>query len=63
MPMDTTVMKKPTLFWIASALPTRCGGQARADADENCGESATTSTPQASSAASGTALGRPPSQG
>ena len=39
-------MKKPMLFWIASALPTSSGGQARAESAENCGESATTTTPQ-----------------
>src|SRR5229473_1320049 len=34
---------------MASAAPTRFGGQARAERAENCGESATTAPPQTSS--------------
>src|SRR5258708_29348688 len=34
---------------MASAAPTRSGGQARAERAENCGESATTAHPQTSS--------------
>lgn len=44
-PIATIVMANPMLFWIARALPTRVGGQARADNAENWGESATTATP------------------
>src|SRR6516225_3882847 len=43
--IDTTVIAKPIEFCIASALPTRTGGQALAASAENCGESATTEAP------------------
>ena len=47
-------MKKPMLFWIASALPISSLGQAWADIAENCGESDIAAAPQNSSAASAT---------
>jgi serine/threonine protein kinase len=59
----TTVMRKPMLFWNASALPTISGGHARAERDENCGESATTATPQASNSASSAGAGQPCANG
>ena len=48
--IEPMVIAKPSEFWIASALPTICGGQALADIAENCGESATTDIPTAASA-------------
>jgi hypothetical protein len=50
--IETIVIAKPMLFWIARLLPTSSGGQARAESAENCGESATTATPHASMSAS-----------
>ncbi len=56
MVMEITVIRKPMLFWMASALPTIFGGQARADSAENCGESETTVTPQNNRTVSRSAL-------
>ena len=50
--IETMVRAKPRAFCSASALPMVCGWQAAADSAENCGESATTTTPQASNRAS-----------
>ena len=56
-------MAKPSEFWMASALPTICGGQALADIAENCGESATTLIPHSSINASSNGAGKPPASG
>ena len=49
--IEMIVMAKPTLFMNASALPTPSGGLALDASAENCGESATTKNPQATSKA------------
>jgi len=46
--IETIVIAKPMLFIIASAAPTSRLSQAAAASAENCGESATTQTPQTS---------------
>ena len=56
--MEKVVNRKPRLFWIVSAPPTSSGGQALTDKAENCGESATTATPQTSSSASTAPVGK-----
>ena len=61
--METMVMAKPTLFMKASALPTRSGEQALDASAENCGESATTKKPQATSSAILKDPGRPCTKG
>jgi hypothetical protein len=50
--MLITVIKKPTPFCSTSALPSHWGGAFCEDMAENCGESATTTTPQNSKATS-----------